>query len=64
MIVPDEELKARGYHLAARNPNRKDAETLPSPAEIVAGLLEREREILSFVEELDELLENGSERVV
>jgi type I restriction enzyme M protein len=31
---------------------------LPSPVEIVAGLLEREREILAIVEELNELLEN------
>jgi type I restriction enzyme M protein len=58
-IVPVEEIKARGYDLTARNPNRKDAEALPSPVEIVAGLLEREREILAIVEELNELLENN-----
>jgi len=63
-IVPADEVKARGYDLTARNPNRKEAEALPSPVEIVADLLEREREILSIVEELDELLGNGSERVV
>jgi len=58
-IVPVEEVKARGYDLTARNPNRKETEALPSPAEIVAGLLEREREILAILEELNELLENN-----
>jgi len=58
--VPVEEIKARGYDLTARNPNRKETETLPSPMEIVADLLEREREILSIVEELNELLSNDS----
>ncbi|MBC7217452.1 MAG: SAM-dependent DNA methyltransferase [Candidatus Caldatribacterium sp.] len=60
-IVPVEEIRARGYDLTARNPNRKEAEALPSPMEIVAGLLEREREILSIVEELDELLSNSNQ---
>lgn len=59
-IVTAEEIKQRGYDLTARNPNRRDAEALPPPMEIVAGLLEREREILSIVEELDELLSNGN----
>jgi type I restriction enzyme M protein len=58
-IVPVEEIQARGYDLTARNPNRKEAEALPSPVEIVAGLLEREREILAIVEELNQLLENN-----
>jgi type I restriction enzyme M protein len=58
-IVTADEIKARGYDLTARNPNRPEGEKLPSPAEIVARLLEKEREILSIVEELDELLSNG-----
>lgn len=62
-IVPVEEVKQRGYDLTARNPNRSEAEALPSPVEIVAGLLEREREILSIVEELDELLGNNNGKV-
>lgn len=57
-IVTAEEIKECGYDLSARNPNRKEAEEIPSPMEIVAGLMEREREILSIVEELDELLGN------
>jgi type I restriction enzyme M protein len=59
--VPVEEIKARGYDLTARNPNRKETEALPSPIEILASLLEREREILSILEELDELLSNNQE---
>jgi type I restriction enzyme M protein len=55
-IVSVEEVKARGYDLTARNPNRKETETLPAPMEVLASLLEREREVLSIVEELDDLL--------
>jgi type I restriction enzyme M protein len=54
-----EEIKARGYDLTARNPNRKETEALPAPMEIVASLLEREREILNIVEELDMMLSNA-----
>jgi type I restriction enzyme M protein len=57
--VPVEEIKARGYDLTARNPNRKETEALPAPMEIVASLLEREREILNIVEELDMMLSNA-----
>jgi type I restriction enzyme M protein len=60
-IIPVGEIKARGYDLTARNPNRKEAETFPSPVEILAGLYEREREILSIMEELNELL-GGNEK--
>lgn len=60
-IVPVEEIKQRGYDLTARNPNRREANTLPPPMEIVAQLMEKEREILSIVEELDEILSNSHE---
>ena len=59
-IVSAEEIKKKGYDLTARNPNRKEVETLPPPTEILASLLEREREILSIVEELNELLGNNA----
>lgn len=59
-IVPVDEIKQRGYDLTARNPNRREEEELPSPVEIVAGLLEKEREILSIVEELGELLSGNN----
>ena len=59
-IVSADEVKERGYDLTARNPNRKEAEALPPPMEIVASLMEREREILAIVEELDELLGNNN----
>jgi len=57
--VSMEDIKAKGYDLTARNPNRPAGEQLPSPTEIVAGLMEKEREIMSIVEELDELLSNN-----
>lgn len=60
-IVPVEEIKKREYDLTARNPNRTDSETLPPPIEIVAELMEREREIMSILEELDELLGNNGQ---
>ena len=43
------------HHPTPPHPNRPPTDTLPSPMEIVVGLLEREREILSIVEELDEM---------
>ena len=58
-IVTADEIKTHGYDLTARNPNCPEGEKLPSPVEIIARLLEKEREILSIVEELDELLSNG-----
>jgi type I restriction enzyme M protein len=57
-IVPIEEIKQQNYDLTTRNPNRPEGEALPSPMEIVVGLLEKEREILGIVEELNELLSN------
>lgn len=59
-IVSINEVKERDYDLTARNPNRPQTDILPSPTEIVAGLMEREREILSIVEELDEMLGNNN----
>jgi len=55
-IVSVDEIKARGYDLAARNPNRAEAETYRHPAEITASLLEKERQILSVIEELHEMV--------
>jgi len=59
-IVSVDEVMERGYDLTARNPNRPEEERLPSPVEIVASLMEKEREILSIVEELAELLSNST----
>jgi len=58
-IVSFEEIKERGYDLAVRNPNRPDTESLPSPAEVIASLMEKEREIMSIVEELNQMLTNN-----
>ena len=60
-IVPAEEIRERGYDLTARNPKRQEAEALPPPTEILADLLERERQILDIVNELDVFLENNGE---
>jgi len=59
-IVSVGEIKERGYDLSARNPHRKDEEFLPPPAEIAAGLLEKEKAILGIIEEINELLVNNS----
>jgi type I site-specific restriction endonuclease len=53
-----DEIVKRGYDLTARNPSRPGGEELPTPVEIVDGLLEKEREILGLIEELDETLGN------
>ena len=63
-VVPVQEIAERGYDLTARNPNRPEGEALPSPTEIVASLAEKEREIMSIVEELGAVLggnENGGD---
>ena len=60
-IVPIDEIKERDYDLSARNPNRAEAETYCHPAEITASLLEKERQILSVIEELHEMVGDGNE---
>jgi predicted nucleotidyltransferase len=45
----------------ARNPTQPEGEELPPPVEIIAGLLEKEREILGIIEELDELGNNSED---
>lgn len=59
-VVSVEEIKKRGYDLTARNPNKPEADDLPSPTEVVVSLLEKEWEILSIVEELNEMLGNNN----
>jgi type I restriction enzyme M protein len=59
-IVPADEIKERDYDLTARNPNRDEAETYRHPAEITASLLEKERQILSIIEELHEMVGDGN----
>ena len=62
-IVPADEIKARGYDRTARNPNRAEAEAYRHPAEITASLLEKEREILSIIEELHEMVGDGNDNL-
>jgi type I restriction enzyme M protein len=60
-IVSVDEIKEHEYDLTARNPNRDEAEAYRHPAEITASLLEVERQILSIVEELHEMVGDGNE---
>jgi len=60
-IVTADEVRERGYDLTARNPNRPEGEELPSPMELVASIMEKERAILSIAEELDAMLGNNQE---
>jgi type I restriction enzyme M protein len=59
-IVSVAEIKERDYDLAARNPNRDEAEAYRHPAEITSSLLEVERQILSVIEELHEMVADGN----
>ena len=56
-----DEIRDREYDLSARNPSRNEVETYRHPAEITASLLEREREILSIIEELHSMLGDDKE---
>jgi type I restriction enzyme M protein len=58
-----EDLKARGYDLGARNPNRNGQAELPPPAELTASLLERVRELHSIVANLHEMVGDGDEEI-
>lgn len=53
-------LREREYDLSARNPNQDERVQLPHPSEIVASLLERQREFQSILLNLQEML-NGED---
>jgi len=59
-VVFVEDIKARGYDLTARNPNRATSETMRPAIEITASLLERIRELHDIVEGLHEQLGNSN----
>ncbi len=61
-IVSAEEIKQRGYDLTARNPNRRDELEFPSPMELVANIYEREREIISLLDELNEIISGNNNK--
>jgi type I restriction enzyme M protein len=63
-IVPVDEIREREYDLSARNPNRDEMETYRHPAEITASLLEKERQILSIIEEPHEMVGDGNDNPV
>ena len=55
-IVPVEEIMKRDYDLTARNPNRKEETISKSPEELVVSALEKERQILEILEEIQSTL--------
>ncbi len=61
-IVPVEEIIQKGYDLSARNPNKNYALELSSPMELLSTMQEREREILSIIEELDEIISGNNNK--
>ena len=62
-IVPVEEIVKRDYDLTVRNPNRKEETVTKSPEELVASALEKEKQILDILEEIQDLLNERGEGV-
>lgn len=58
--VPIADLEANGYNLDLRNPSRPDDLAHRPPAELIAELIETEREILDLLEELDGEVERNA----
>ena len=54
----------RDYDLMARNPNRDEMKACRNPAEITASLPEVERQILSIIEEVHEVVGDGNEATI
>lgn len=52
--VPVAEIVESGYNLDLRNPNRPDDLTHRPPAELIAELIETEREMLTLLEQLEQ----------
>ena len=57
--VPIADLEANDYNLDLRNPNRPDDLAHRPPAELLAELIETEREILALLEELQAEVEEA-----
>jgi len=62
-IVPVEDIIKRDYDLTARNPNRKEEVITKTPEELVANVLEKERQILYILEEVQSLLNRKGEEI-
>lgn len=54
----------RDYDLTTRHPNRDGMKACRYPAENTASLLEVERQILSIIEEVHEMVGDGHEAMV
>lgn len=57
--VPAKEIEKSGYDLTARNPNRKDEYEHMPPAELLSGIIEKEKKIAEILEELRKNLKEG-----
>lgn len=60
-VATRSDIAARGYDLTARNPNRAEEEDSRTPEELVAGILEKERNIIAIVEDVHALLGQKSD---
>jgi type I restriction enzyme M protein len=58
-VVPVGDIAVRGYDLTARNPNRAETADHRTPEELVAGILEKERQIAAVIEEVQVILEGN-----
>ena len=56
-VVPVEEVIRRGYDLTAKNPNRKEKFEYMLLKELIASILEKERQILEILEEIQNIFE-------
>lgn len=57
--VPAEDLEGSGYNLDLSNPHGTDGPVHHDPAELIAGLIKTEHEILGLLEELQTVLAGG-----
>lgn len=58
-IVPVSEIIRRGYDMTARNPTQTRSEDESPASEVVAAILEKERRVLSIVEEISKSLDTN-----
>lgn len=60
-IVPVQEVTKRGYDLTAKNPSRKDELEYKPVEELVAGVVEKEQQIMQILEEVQAVLGEDNE---
>ena len=60
-IVPVHEMIKRGYDLTAKNPNKKEELEYKPVGELVAGVVEKEQQILGILEEVRDVIGEDNE---